>query len=171
MHRINRLGALCAALAVAGCATVTRGTSETFIVTTEPAGAQVRLSSGETCTTPCAIEKKRKHGFEVEIRHDGYQPVITSIIPQISGAGATGLAGNVLVGGLIGIGVDAATGAGKDLRPNPLSVVLVQLADTARETVEIPGAAIGLSLPSASAAATEASGDASTLPVDGSFED
>lgn len=35
------------------------------------------------------------------------------------------MAGNVLVGGLIGVGVDAASGATKDLRPNPLVLQLV----------------------------------------------
>lgn len=44
---------------------------------------------------------------------------------EISGAGAAGMAGNVLIGGVIGAGVDAGTGATKDLRPNPLSVQLV----------------------------------------------
>jgi hypothetical protein len=31
---------------------------------------------------------------------------------------------NVLIGGVIGIGVDAVTGASQDLKPNPLHVVL-----------------------------------------------
>ena len=39
-------------------------------------------------------------------------------------AGGAGLAGNVLLGGVIGLGVDAATGAAFDLVPNPLKVTL-----------------------------------------------
>lgn len=122
--------ALIAAFAViglSGCATVTRGTSETFVVTTEPAGAMVRLSTGETCVTPCALQKRRKHAFDVEIEREGYEPVSTRILPQVSGAGATGMAGNVLIGGLVGLVVDASTGSAKDLRPNPLAVTLVPL--------------------------------------------
>jgi hypothetical protein len=34
------------------------------------------------------------------------------------------MAGNVLVGGILGIGVDAYTGAFNDLAPNPLTVTL-----------------------------------------------
>jgi hypothetical protein len=34
------------------------------------------------------------------------------------------MAGNVLVGGLIGAGVDVATGAMLDLSPNPVNVTL-----------------------------------------------
>ena len=46
---------------------------------------------------------------------------------QISGGGAAGMAGNVLLGGIIGAGVDAATGATKDLKPNPIDVKLVPI--------------------------------------------
>jgi hypothetical protein len=35
------------------------------------------------------------------------------------------MAGNVLLGGVIGAGVDAATGATKQLKPNPVQVTLV----------------------------------------------
>jgi hypothetical protein len=35
------------------------------------------------------------------------------------------MAGNVLIGGIIGVGVDAASGATKSLRPNPVHVHLV----------------------------------------------
>jgi hypothetical protein len=34
------------------------------------------------------------------------------------------VAGNVLVGGVIGLGVDMVTGASQDLTPNPVTVVL-----------------------------------------------
>jgi hypothetical protein len=34
-------------------------------------------------------------------------------------------AGNVIAGGLVGLGVDAVTGAGYEHTPNPVSVVLV----------------------------------------------
>ena len=34
------------------------------------------------------------------------------------------MAGNVLIGGVIGLGVDMVTGASQDLTPNPVTVVL-----------------------------------------------
>lgn len=134
-HRIALIAAV-AVVGLSGCATVTRGTSETFVVTTEPAGATVRLSTGETCITPCAVEKRRKHGFDVEIEREGYEVVLTRILPQVSGAGATGMAGNVLIGGVVGLIVDASTGATKDLRPNPLAVTLVALTSDADAVAE-----------------------------------
>ena len=121
-----RLAALLAVVGVlsAGCATITRGSSEVLVIDTDPPGAAATLSSGHACKTPCSIELKRKNNVHVKIEKDGYETVETDVSSQISNAGAAGMAGNVLLGGLIGVGVDAATGATKQLVPNPLKVKL-----------------------------------------------
>lgn len=46
------------------------------------------------------------------------------MLSEVSGAGAAGMAGNVILGGVNGAGVDAATGATKRLVPNPVRVTL-----------------------------------------------
>lgn len=107
-----------------GCATITRGRTEVWSVQTDPAGATVKLSSGEQCTSPCSLQKIRKEPFQATIDLAGYHQVVTQIASGVKGAGAAGMAGNVIFGGLIGIGVDAATGAALDLIPNPLVVKL-----------------------------------------------
>ncbi|WP_243394530.1 hypothetical protein [Yoonia maritima] len=43
---------------------------------------------------------------------------------KTANGGGAALAGNVLVGGVIGLGVDAATGASQELTPNPVQVPL-----------------------------------------------
>ncbi|BCT92443.1 hypothetical protein LYSHEL_14670 [Lysobacter helvus] len=116
---------LCAAFGLTGCATVTRGSTQAFTVDSVPLGATVSMSNGERCTTPCTLKLKRKHPVSVEVCKAGFSAVNTTVQSQMSGAGGTALAGNVLIGGLIGAGVDAATGATKDLRPNPLMLTLV----------------------------------------------
>jgi hypothetical protein len=108
-----------------GCATITRGRSEAWTIDSTPSGATVSLSNGERCETPCTLKLRRKYPFSVEVCKAGFHTVNTTVQSQVSGAGAAGMAGNVLVGGLIGAGVDAGTGATKDLRPNPLAVQLV----------------------------------------------
>lgn len=121
----SRLLILAAATLIAsGCATVTRGTTQDWTVSSNPSGATVSLSNGERCATPCTFKLKRKFPFNVEICKPGYETVDANVVSTIKGAGAAGMAGNVLVGGLIGVGVDAGTGANKDLVPNPLSVEL-----------------------------------------------
>lgn len=127
-RRLMPIAAVAACWLFSGCATVTRGTTQAFTVESTPIGATVSFSNGERCETPCTLTLKRKHPVAVEICKSGYAPVTTQIVSQISGAGGTAMAGNVLVGGLIGAGIDAGSGAMKDLRPNPLKVELIEEA-------------------------------------------
>ena len=46
------------------------------------------------------------------------------------------MAGNLFLGGIIGAGVDASTGAMNDLVPNPIEVVLVPLGGPAAAVKE-----------------------------------
>lgn len=120
-----------AGLFVSGCATVTRGTKDTLVIESEPAGADVRLSNGMTGKTPTSFKLPRKHPLVVNIEKEGYEPISVNVNSQVSGAGAAGMAGNVLVGGLVGAVVDPLSGAMKDLRPNPVKVTLVPLTKDA----------------------------------------
>ena len=112
-----------------GCSTITRGTKDTLVVNSEPLGAYVTLSTGLNGKTPCSFKVSRKGGFVVKIEKEGYETVEIQVEGQISGAGAAGMAGNVLLGGIIGAGVDAATGATKNLKPNPIDVKLVPIQE------------------------------------------
>jgi len=76
------------------------------------------------CTTPCAFVAKRNADISVTIEKPGYETQIVPLTKDIPAAGAAGFAGNVLAGGLIGMGVDAATGAATDHKPNPVIVTL-----------------------------------------------
>ncbi|MEQ1491327.1 MAG: PEGA domain-containing protein [Terricaulis sp.] len=120
---------LASCVALASCATITRGTTEAFVVETIPSGAYVRLSTGQECTsTPCTFARiPRESEFTVEIRKEGYRNVTANVSHQTSGQGGAGMAGNVLVGGIIGLAVDANSGATQDLVPNPLVVHLEAL--------------------------------------------
>jgi hypothetical protein len=109
---------------VGGCATITRGGSETLIIESDPSGAKATLSSGNVCTTPCWIAMKRTHDYHVKIEKAGYQTVDTNVLRRVAGGGVAGIAGNVIFGGVIGVGVDLATGSTKELTPNPLRVKL-----------------------------------------------
>jgi hypothetical protein len=126
---MNRVVAGVAAVAVAvslgACATLTRGTVQPFVVETTPAGAAVKTSNGFTCpATPCTFSMPRKEAFTVTVSKEGYATQTAEVKSEMAGGGAAGMAGNVLLGGLIGIGVDATSGALNDLTPNPLLLVM-----------------------------------------------
>jgi hypothetical protein len=84
----------------------------------------VRTSNGLGCVTPCSLTVKKNEEFIATFTKPGYKSQQVEVKTQLAGAGVAGVAGNVLVGGIIGIGVDAVTGAANEHYPNPVSVVL-----------------------------------------------
>ena len=117
------IAAAAAAVSLSACATVTRGTNTAWEVQTDPVGARVETSHGHMCaSTPCSIKMPRKSQFTATISKPGYKTVNATVTNKVSGGGGAGMAGNVLVGGIIGAGVDVASGAMLDLTPNPLVV-------------------------------------------------
>jgi len=104
-----------------GCATCINGTSQKIPVKSNPAGATLTIVGDKTeYSTPCEIELKRKTDHILHLKKDGYEPATVEIKHVLSGA----VAGNILAGGLIGWGVDAATGSQYRLIPETVSVDL-----------------------------------------------
>jgi hypothetical protein len=108
-----------------GCATITRGSSESFVVETDPPGAEVELSNGLRGKTPASFKVKRSDDLYVRIKKEGYEPIDANVTSTVNGGAA--VAGNLIFGGLIGLAVDAGTGSAKTHKPNPLSVKLVPI--------------------------------------------
>jgi hypothetical protein len=82
-------------------------------------------TNGYQCqSTPCSVKMPRRSEFGVTITKPGYKTVTANVTNKVSGGGGVAMAGNVLVGGIIGAGVDVGTGAMLDLTPNPLVVTL-----------------------------------------------
>jgi hypothetical protein len=121
-----QLGALALACASLGaCATVTRGTNTDWQVSSSPVGARVETSHGHTCaSTPCTIRMPRKSQFVATLTKDGFKPATITVNNKVSTGGGTAMAGNLLVGGIIGAAVDGSNGAMLDLTPNPATVTL-----------------------------------------------
>jgi hypothetical protein len=109
-----RAGFLGLALAqMTGCATIVKGHSQQINVVTHPPGAVCELlRDGDSVATvnptpgTVTVDKSRKD-LSVSCRKEGYQPgegkVASKFHPMTFG--------NILFGGIIGIGIDAASGA------------------------------------------------------------
>ena len=122
---LRRLAVMVAAASLGACATITRGTNTAWSVQTDPIGAEVKTSNGFACDqTPCTFKMPRKAEFDVTIKKAGYVTYQGHVTHRVAGAGGAGMAGNVLLGGVIGAGVDVASGAMLDLVPNPLTIKL-----------------------------------------------
>ncbi len=117
--------------ALAGCASITRGTTETFVVETFPSDAVVTTSFGAVCrSSPCAFPGiSREASFSVRVERPGYRAETHNIGHRLAGGGAAGGLGNAAIPviGVIGLVVDSNTGATQSLSPNPLRVSLQPL--------------------------------------------
>ncbi|UPJ55896.1 PEGA domain-containing protein [Bradyrhizobium sp. 192] len=110
-----------------GCASVTRATTENISISSTPSGVEAVVSGLEvptTCTTPCSVVVKRNADISITFQKEGYEPQIVPLSRDIPTSGAAGFAGNLLLGGVVGMGVDAATGAATDHKPNPVIVTM-----------------------------------------------
>lgn len=141
-------GLAAASLLLPACATVTRGTKETYNIVTTPEAADVSLSTGQTCVSPCKLKLKRKDEFTVTAKKAGYKDATAEVRSVVKGGGVAGAAGNILVGGIIGGIVDGSNGSMKDLTPNPLQLTL--------EPDAVPAVAAAPEAPAAVAAAAPA---------------
>lgn len=147
VNNYQRIGTAILVVAnLSACATVTRGTKQKYAITSEPSEAKVDLSLGQGCVTPCKLKLKRKEAFVATVSKPGYETQQINVRTKFSGSGAAAGAANILLGGIIGVGVDASNGSLNDLDPNPLNVVLKPvsagptMADTSASAVasEVP---------------------------------
>lgn len=104
---------------VAGCATITRGITQSIAINTPNApGATCQLSSGaigtRTVVTPAVITvDKSMESIAVRCSKECFQDgagIIASHTEAMT-------AGNIIVGGVVGLGVDAVTGAMNKYNP------------------------------------------------------
>tara|TARA_B100000497_G_scaffold95428_1_gene107035 strand:+ start:530 stop:916 length:387 start_codon:yes stop_codon:yes gene_type:complete len=109
---------------LSSCASLTQGTSDAFLITSKPNNVEIMTSHGYFCNAPCALKLPKKESFTVTASKKGYCSRVYTVVSTMGGSGGAAMAGNVLVGGLIGAGVDTMTGAAKRLEPNPLNIEL-----------------------------------------------
>lgn len=153
------------ALLLSGCATITRGTNDVFEVNTVPSQAQVMTTNGFACVSPCALKMPRRSEFDVTISKPGYETARAHVTNGVAGAGGMAMAGNVVLGGIIGAGVDAGTGAMLDLKPNPLNVTLAPLPSGANVVALLPAAPAQIAPQPIAASAASAPASAPTPVV------
>ena len=124
MKILNIAVAATASLSLAGCATLVRGTKSSYEITSVPPAADVTLSSGERCVTPCKLKLKRRNAFTATIEKVGYATAQASVRSKLSGGGGVAAAGNILAGGIIGGIVDGRNGSMNSFYPGKLAVAL-----------------------------------------------
>ena len=132
MLRLTTMGAaLGACLMFGGCASIVSGQNQSVSVTTQKngtdvAGAKCTLSNDKGTwytTSPGSVMVRRSYNdMMVNCALDGSDPGILSVKSSTKGMAF----GNILFGGIIGVGVDMSTGAAYDY-PTLIAVNLGQV--------------------------------------------
>jgi uncharacterized protein YceK len=104
---------LAGVMVLVGCATITKGTTQAVSISTPGMpGAQCTLTSSAIGTkmvqTPATIVlEKGQDGVTVNCKKECYSDGVGVIASNVEAMAA----GNIIAGGVIGLGVDAASGA------------------------------------------------------------
>jgi PEGA domain len=113
-------GIAVASTVVVACATIIHGSSQEVGISSQPTGATITVDGVITGKTPVAAKLSRKDMHRVAITMDGYQPFEITTTRKTSGW----VWGNLVFGGLIGLAVDAITGALYNVRPEQIAAQL-----------------------------------------------
>ncbi len=133
---MRRFAVLALVALLPACATVVEGTSDTVTLSTTPTGATCTVDrNGErvaaVAATPASVRiSKSRHDLDVTCAKKGYRPATAAASSSFTGA----TFGNVLVGGVVGVVVDAASGANNRYR----SEVRLDLAENPSPTLPAP---------------------------------
>lgn len=127
--RATLLTSTCILLLTAGCATIMHGTSQEISISSVPSGAEVIVNGQTHGLTPVVADLKRKDQHLIQIQLDGYQPFEIRLVRRTSGW----VWGNIVLGGLIGLAVDAISGGLYKISPDEVRAELSKSGQTLLE--------------------------------------
>lgn len=90
----------------AGCASIVTGSSDRVTIESQPTGAVFETNTGHRGTTPSMITVPDSQTLVVTAHLDGHEDARAELKPRMS----AWFAGNILIGGLLGIAIDLVSG-------------------------------------------------------------
>ena len=109
---------------LSSCSTMVNGTTQRIELASDPPGAAVKVDGIPIGNTPTSIDLKRGSSHFVTVEKTGYAASDETIEQHTS----WWFAGNILLGGIIGMIVDYSTGGMYNLAPATVSPVLIASA-------------------------------------------
>lgn len=108
-------------LSATSCATILTGTKDSITFNSTPEGAKVMHKGMEKCTTPCTAEIPRSLSRQmVTLQKEGFNNKEVKLTKTFNAVSLV----NILLGGVIGVGIDAATGSLTKYSPNAYKIEL-----------------------------------------------
>lgn len=109
------------AFSTTSCATIFTGTQDPISFSSTPEGAAVFHKGIEKCVTPCTVKIPRSLSKQtVTIEKEGFNKEEIKLTKNFNAVTLL----NILFGGAIGVGIDAATGSLTKYSPKKYEVVL-----------------------------------------------
>ena len=105
---------------ISSCASIMSTSKQTVGFSSNPQKASVFVDNMKIGDTPISSSLLRKREHTVRIELEGYLPYETTLTKKLNGW----FFGNILIGGLIGVVVDASTGAMYTLTPESIKTTL-----------------------------------------------
>lgn len=118
----NASAIVAASVITCGCATIIHGTRQDVGIASTPSGASVAVNNSPVGKTPVVASLRRKDNHIIRIELDGYLPFETTLTRKASGW----VWGNLALGGLIGLAVDAISGGLYKLTPEQVTAELAK---------------------------------------------
>lgn len=110
-------------LSATSCASIITGTKDRITFNSTPEGAKVFHKGIEKCTTPCTAEIPRSLSKQmVTFEKEGYTNKEVKLTKTFNPVTLV----NILLGGAIGVGIDAATGSLTKYSPKAYQIELEQ---------------------------------------------
>lgn len=112
---------LSATLSLTSCATIFTGTKDNISFNSQPEGAKVMHKGIEKCITPCTADIPRSLSKQIiTFEKEGYKSKDVKLVKNFNAVSLL----NILLGGAIGIGIDAATGSLTKYAPKSYTIEL-----------------------------------------------
>ena len=113
-----------------GCAAILSGGNQRSVrCDSDPTGAKVYVNGSYIGTTPTAAQVDKRKDQTFEFRLDGYNNSTAMITSSV---GAGWIVCDILLGGIIGIAIDAATGSWMNLDQDFVHVMMDKKSTSSR---------------------------------------
>lgn len=120
---------------VSGCGTIMNGRRQSISFNSTPVGARVEIDGLNRGQTPAQIDLERKQQHTVTLIKEGYEAYRVLMTKNWSGWSYL----SWLCCGLIGVGIDAATGGAYKLQPDSVYANLKPEEPTPVSAGKVPG--------------------------------
>lgn len=116
-----------------GCATIVTGSSTDVSINSDPPNAEIEINGQDYGETPTTISLESDQSHMVELSLEGYEDETIQLRKSTSGW----LAGNILLGGIPGLIIDAATGGMYVLSPEEVGTDLEKTSSASTSKLRI----------------------------------